>query len=485
MKYQKEPENAGDIEMKDLDKDNDDNRPEAVGSDTKTPFLGNEAPLPSDNSKKSTLKEIKNNLPKIIGSLIIFSLIILGIFLYFKKEKPNMTVIGINFGSLNSGYYIIKDSNIIGNYNMNYSDIILDEYGLKGLEIGYRAHIHSKNDLDKEKRIYFSNIKRYLVKDKRIDEEIILSDMPKQKEVTLSLIIEEYLNLLIENIKKNENILNINNKYLKWVITVPSIWKKENINIMEDILEDLEINNYEIISETDASSVGLFYEDNIKQALIQNKVYMLINIDLFNIDITINLVKDDKKNKIKELIPSLSYNSDINGSYSINEQIIDILEHVFGYEDIQDKINNDYDLWQKTLDDIENKKLLINENMVEELDILTKFSEGYKKYILKDIWSEDYQNYKIKHSKGKVMIPLSLLKDIIHSYSKKVIQEIDNIIGNLKEKVDIFIIGGEMAKSKILQDNIMRSYSKSHEILYLDDIEKTIMKGSAIYGLKN
>jgi hypothetical protein len=253
---------------------------------------------------------------------------------------------------------------------------------------------------------------------------------------------------------------------------------------MEDILEDLEINNYEIISETDASSVGLFYEDNIKQALIQNKVYMLINIDLFNIDITINLVKDEKKNKIKELIPSLSYNSDINGSYSINEQIIDILEHVFGYEDIQDKINNDYDLWQKTLDDIENKKLLINENMVEELDILTKFSEGYKKYILKDIWSEDYQNYKIKHSKGKVMIPLSLLKDIIHSYSKKVIQEIDNIIGNLKEKVDIFIIGGEMAKSKILQDNIMRSYSKSHEILYLDDIEKTIMKGSAIYGLK-
>ena len=145
MKYQKEPENAGDIEMKDLDKDNDDNRPEAVGSDTKTPFLGNEAPLPSDNSKKSTLKEIKNNLPKIIGSLIIFSLIILGIFLYFKKEKPNMTVIGINFGSLNTGYYIIKDSNIIGNYNMNYSDIILDEYGLKGLEIEYRTHIHYKN----------------------------------------------------------------------------------------------------------------------------------------------------------------------------------------------------------------------------------------------------------------------------------------------------------------------------------------------------
>ena len=130
------------------------------------------------------------------------------------------------------------------------------------------------------------------------------------------------------------------------------------------------------------------------------------------------------------------------------------------------------------------KDYTINENMVEELDILTQFSEGYKKYILKEIWSVDYQNYEVKHSKGKVMIPLSLLKNLIHSYCKKVIQEIDNIIGNLKEKVDIFIIGGEMSKSKILQDNIMRSYSKSYEILYLDDIEKTIMKGSAIYGLK-
>lgn len=482
MKRQKEPENAGDIEMKDLNNDNDDNRLEKP--DRKTPFLGNEAPPPSDNVKKDTLDTIKNNLPKIVGSLIIFGLIILGFVLYFKKEKPNMTVIGINFGSLNSGYYIIKDSNIMENYNMNYSDIILDEYGLKGLEFGYKAHIHSKNDLEKEKRIYFSNIKRYLVKDERIDEKTIFSDFPKQKEVTLNIIIEEYLNLLKEYIIKNENIKNINNKYLKWVITVPSIWSKENINIMEEILEDLEMDNSEIISETDASSVGVFYEENIKQALIENKVYMLINFDLFNIDITINKIKDDKKNKIKQLIPSLSYNSNINGSYSINEQILDILEHVFGYEDIQDKMNNNYDLWQKTLDDIENKKLIINENMVEELDILTEFSEGYKKYILKEIWSVDYQNYEIKHSKGKVMIPLSLLKDLIHSYCKKVIQEIDNIIGNLKEKVDIFIIGGEMSKSKILQDNIMRSYSKSHEILYLDDIEKTIMKGSAIYGLK-
>jgi len=230
----------------------------------------------------------------------------------------------------------------------------------------------------------FSNIKRYLVKDERIDEKTIFSDFPKQKEVTLNIIIEEYLNLLKEYIKKNENIKNINNKYLKWVITVPSIWSKENINIMEEMLEDLEMDNSEIISETDASSVGIFYDENIKQALIENKVYMLINFDLFNIDITINKVKDDKKNKIKQLIPSLSYNSNINGSYSINEQILDILEHVFGYEDIQDKMNNNYDLWQKTLDDIENKKLLINENMVEELDILTEFSEGYKKYILKE-----------------------------------------------------------------------------------------------------
>ena len=49
MKYRKEPENAGDIEMKDLNKENDDNILEKVGSDSKTPFLEKEAPPPSDN----------------------------------------------------------------------------------------------------------------------------------------------------------------------------------------------------------------------------------------------------------------------------------------------------------------------------------------------------------------------------------------------------------------------------------------------------
>ena len=38
-------------------------------------------------------------------------------------------------------------------------------------------------------------------------------------------------------------------------------------------------------------------------------------------------------------------------------------------------------------------------------------------------------------------------------------------------------------KIKLLFSNI--SLEKLYEILYLDDIEKTIMKGSAIYGLKN
>lgn len=479
MKHQQRPQNPGDIELEDLNQDNENNR---IEQNNKSPLLEEGAPPVAE--EETNLDKSKSNLPKIIGGLIIFGLIILGLVLYFKKDNQIRTVIGINFGSLNSGYYIIKDKNIsLGSYNMNYSDIILDEYGLKGLEIGYRAHIHSKNDLEKEKRIYFSNIKRYLVSDERIDEKIIFSDAPKEKIVNLSIIVEEYLNLLKENIKKNERIKN--SQSIKWVITIPSIWTEVNINIMKEILEDLEMDNYEIISEADASSVGIFYEKNIKQALTKNKVYMLINLDLFNIDININKVIDTKKNKTQKLRPSLSYNSNINRSYSINEEIIDILEHAFGYKDIQDKINNDYDIWQKTLDDIEYKKLLINENMVEELDILTEFSKMNGKYLLEDNWPVDYRKYKINLSKGKVSIPLRLLKDIIHSYCKKVIQEIDNLIGKLKQKVNIIIIGGEFSKSKILQDNINRSYSKSHKVLYLDDIEKTIMKGSAIYGLKN
>lgn len=479
------------IELKDINKDEEDDKTDKI-IPGETPYkenlINNSGTAPpifeiENNKKNDILNCSKKNL--IIILIILFTISLISFFLLFsKKNIINETVIGLYFGSLNSGYYIIKNKNLsLSNCIMNYSDIILDEYGFRGLEYGYKAHIHSKNDLKNEKRIYFSNIKKYLLTNESLENKTILSDAPQGKEIPLSTILEEYFNLLKKTIKKNENIRNINSKNTKWIIAIPTIWGEDNKAFLKDILEDLDMENFEFISEADAASMGVFYEEKIKEFLVRNKAYMLVNIDLFNIEIIVNKILD-KKNNLRQLMPNMIYN-DHNGSYIINEEILNILEQIFGYEDINDKKNNDYDKWQITLDDIEKKKLLINDNMVEDLDIVTEFSQGYKKYMLKDIWSSDYQNYKINHSKGKVFIPLDILNKLIYKISQNLILEIENLIKKINEKIDIIIITGEFSKSNVLQKNLIRNFEKSsYKLFFLDDIEKTIIKGATIYGFK-
>ena len=477
------PEEEG-IELKDMNED--DNNEKNIP--LKTPLRENLINNSGDNSKNINGKKSLINFSKKNIIIIGITLFAIGLIIFFLMSSKGIiidkAVIGLNLGSMNSGYYVIKNNNIsLNNSHMNFSDLILDEYGFKGLEYGYNAHLFSKNDLKSENRIYFSNIKKYLLKNDILETKNITADFPYGKEVPLKIIIKEYLNVLKTNILKDESIKNIDNKDIRWIITLPSILNKENQKFMKDIIKDLDMKNYEIISESDAASLGIFYDENIKEFLIKDKAYMIINIDLFNTEIIINKILDDKYN-LRELIPSSTYTNDNNGSYFINGEIINILEHVFGPEDINDKKNNDYDNWQITLDDIEKKKLSINDNMSEDLDIITEFSKGYKKYILQNVWDIDYQNYKIKNEKGKVFIPLEYLKKLIHDMSNNIIEEAEYLIKSIDEKIDLIIVTGEFSQSKVFQNNLIRNFGKSYNLLFLDDFEKTIMKGAAIYGFK-
>lgn len=242
--------------------------------------------------KNISFKSFINKYKTYIITFLVFIFICLIILIITKiSQNTKITVIGLYFGSLNTGYYIIKDSNkSLTSINIDCSDLILDEYGLKGLEFGNKTLSHKKEDFPKEKRLYFSNFKKFLIHKKSIDKILINPDFPKNKNITLIRVIKEYLDLLKDNIKENKVL---KTQEIKWVITVPDIWDKKNKEILKDIAYDIDMNKIDIISENKAALLGIL---NNTEYSNKNKVYMLVNIDLFNIDININKIIDNKNN---------------------------------------------------------------------------------------------------------------------------------------------------------------------------------------------
>ena len=478
------------IELNDINDNNNLNEKFIRKKPGETPFNSSDidtAPVAGElEIKNKPFKSFINKNKTRIITILVFLILCLFYLIVRKISKDKkITVIGLYFGSINSGYYIIKDSNkSLTSLNIDYSDLILDEYGLKGLEYGNKTLSHKKEDLPKEKRLYFSNFKKYLIHNESIDKILINADYPKNKNVTLIRVIKEYLDLLKDNIKENKNL---KTQDIKWVITVPDIWDNNNKQILQNIAYDIDINKIDIISETNAALLGILNNNNNEYSN-KNKVYMIINIDLFNMDINVNKVIDNNNN-LKQLTHSINYPY---GTHLINEKILDIIEYIYEKKDINDAIKQ-YDIWKITLDDIENKIKIIDDNMDGYLEIKADFNKNYLKYIVPNIplvkefvnyGTDKYQGYEIRHAKGKIMIPYKLIYKIINDNVLNIVEKnIENIINNLKEKIDSIIVMGEFCKSKILK-NLIKNKFNNYDILFLEEYEKTIMKGASLYGLR-
>ena len=424
---------------------------------------------------------IKNNESR-IATMILFVILCLVAFLIdkFSKSLKIFTVVGVYFGSKNSGYYIIKDSNLSSIYtNINYSEIILDEYGLKGLEYGDKAHNHSKVVLEKEKRLYFYNFKKYLIQNENLEKAIISPDIPKNHNTTLIRVIKEYLDLFKNTIKKNKQLRNLDKK---WVVTIPDFWKKKNIDVLKDAVKniDIDMENIETISESHAVLLGsdIFNQNKINN-LYNNKIFMVINADLYNTDINVYKTISNGKNSI-ELIASKNYPYGYN---KINDKILDIVENSFEVKDIN-KAKDNFDVWKLTLDDIENKIKLVKDNMTDNLEIRADFSlDYYWMYRFKQSYTRKYENYEIKDIKGKVFIPGELVKKIINENILNILSDINNIFNQIRESIDYIIVMGEFSKSNILKNTLIKKFDNI-KIQFIDNYEKVIMKGAALYGLE-
>ena len=397
-------------------------------------------------------------------------------------EDKNKIIIGLDFGSTQSGYQIFYDSKIDFEGDEAQSiittELIFDLYFKKGLSIGIEAKNYPKENIESEKKLYFTKFKRNL--DPKNKNIMANSTIPIGGQLENDIVIKEFLILMKEHIIENVGGINyINIKDIKWILTVPPLWDENAKNKMIELAMKAEMRNVEIALEPEVASLAIFYEKNIGESLFKpQKSFLIVDMGGLTVDFTAMKILDENHN-LEQLLEPVSFAL---GSNFINEEIINIIETAYGKEKLDKVKKTNYKLWEKTLDEIEEKKKIIGVGDSVNFNISINFNEK-KCGFWRDNCKCKYNDIEIPYTSTHISIPNHLVLKIINDLGDKIINKIKQKI-NSKIDFDYVVITGGFSQNKILEKRLNDSLKSQIDLIFLTEPEKTVMKGAAIYGIK-
>ena len=451
------------------------------------------------------MNKIKNNIfkNKCLYYFFAFVIIIFGYLIYLYLQKFNYSnnitnkknslsefniIIGIDFGSNKSGYYIIFNSpdtqDII--YNEISTQIILNKTNNASLYIGEKAFDYLKTNKYNENISYFTSFKKYL-EPKRYNN-LVKSDYPGE-EIELNIVIRNFIGKMKEEIedkiKERKKEYNIND--IKWIISISPLWNIIGKNIIEDVAKNIGMINLDIILEPQAASLSIFKEDNkiIQNFLKKDKTFLIVDIGEYTVDFSANRILEN--NNLEQLMNPIGM---VNGSSLINEKIFDIFKKFVGERKIKDK---NYLVIKTILDYIEDKKKGINLNATGNLTldikpyrIFCKSIFGHIKNLFvetPDICPKIIDGMNLTYDNNLLIIPNKYILEIINQYITNVISSMEHILSKLIH-IDLIVFTGGFSNNNIFRERI-EEYKKGHnfEIIFMKEPQLSVMKGAALFGL--
>ena len=398
--------------------------------------------------------------------------------------KNDEIIIGVDFGSTQSGYQIFYNSEIGLENNENNkiitTELIFDLYFKKGLSIGEQAKYFPKENIEKENKLYFAQFKRNL--DPKIKSNMANASIPVGGQLENDIVIMEFLRLMKDYIINNVEKINYSNiKDVKWVLTVPPLWDDSAKKKMKEIAKKAEMSNVQIALEPEVASLAIFYDKNMKKELLKpGTSFLIVDMGGYTVDFTAMKILDENKN-LEQLLKPVSFTF---GSNLINAKIIEIIEKAYNKDKLEKVKKTNYRLWEKTLDEIEEKKKEINNNEAKNFRISINFNEGKC-----STWSDNcilkYNDIDIPYTSQYIDIPGNLVLDIINDLTNKIVDKIKDKILESTEQINLIILTGGFSNNIILREKI-NNYLKSSfkQKVFLDEPEKTVMKGAALFGIK-
>ena len=405
------------------------------------------------------------------------------------NRKNENLIIGIKFGNINSWYsynFGKNISNIILKNQLS-SELELNKYNKKGSKYSHKASVslmNYKSD-ELEKIIFIRGFKTLLyenyngTEEKALDNDnIIFYQYNNDNNEDKLNIIKEYFQFL-----KNEIIAEITKKnqknFIKWILAIPQNINQFEKQLIKNITTDLEMYNLDLIYESEAASLAMYYDKLIPESAKQkNQIFMLIDAGGYSIDITLYKIIDTNGG-LKQLTQTQSLKL---GILDISSKIINILKEIFGKDALNKIKKNEPGQWIKILNDI--KKIIEYSNNINGIDI-------YKmdNYFGKNDGNFTFKNKTIKVNNININFPLSLSGQIIFDNMNLINEKINDIIKYINQEkkisIDNIIITGGLSRNRIFKEKIKSNFNNKtfDNIYYLSYGANPISKGAVIYGI--
>lgn len=418
---------------------------------------------------------------------------------YKKEENLNDIIIGIDFGSINTGYsYTIrakKDSNqlpiIISESTPN--EIEISRVKHKGLKYSYKASISLGNYRyqELEQINFIKGIKNLMYMDKYNNDNLCFA-YPNNciDKINIKNVIKEYLSMIKTNIlnkiKNGKKPIDTND--IKWVMSIPKSWNEFQKQIILNSALESGLLNVSFIYETEAACLSIYRDNGFSDDFTKRKTkFILIDIGGINTQFS---VFEINATAIKKIIPIKNNIAANTGFLNIVEKIIKVLEESLGKKNIDKVKKEEPGSWLRILKDI-NKAIenTYRKNGIEIFDIYIPFSfRGQYEY--KYETESGLKKYIIKYDSYNLIFPSGLIGDFIIGSINKILNNINLIIDEMNSKrigINNLVITGGFSKNKIIQNEIKNYFIENEymNIYYLSSNENAISKGGVYYGLDN
>ena len=396
------------------------------------------------------------------------------------ENNPNENlIIGINFGNLYSSYSYSFDKNIskIISEKKESTELELSKENKKGLKFSQKASVSLMNyKLDELKKIIFlKGFKTLLYEDENYNE--FFYQYNNDNNMNRTNIFIQYFNLLKSQILSEINKQN-KNSFIKWVLAIPENIKQFEKQLIKNITTELEMYNINIIYESEAASMAMFYDKMIPISVKQkNKVFMLIDAGGYSIDITVYKFIDEN-GTIEQIKKTKSLNL---GLFDINNKIVNSFKEILGKNIIDNIKKNKPGEYIKLINEI--NKIIENTYNINGIEI----------YEMNNLYGEKegnftYKNNLIEVNKIKIKFPLSLSGNIISENMDLINEKINSIINDIKSEkklnINNIIVTGGLSKNKIFRDKLLSNFNETEDFIhYLSSYENVISKGAVIYGI--
>ena len=441
-------------------------------------------------------KKSKFNTILTLFSLFIFIISIIIYFIFFLKAKkynnshPDILDelnVSIDFGNYKSSYaYKFGKSNkiIYGQKRSVPSIVILNKDNLKGKNFGQKSisSIANYDENEMSKIIYKNNLKLLLNNITNITNgEQYLID---------SKAVIEYLKLFSDEIMEEINSYGYkyNKENINWIITAPRIWDDYSKMNLINFAKEAGMYNAKLALESEVASLSIFNDKILDEKLKKNgKIFLLIDLGDYTIDITLNEIVKDNRIKILSMPMGESL-----GSMNINNDLMEIIENIFGKDVINKAKESQFDEYLQTLKDLGDLKKKYKKNSTEYYEVYAKFERKKSftdkikhsfKHIINYIMRKKnydiyiYDNCTIKIDENKIFLPDELIGKIIQKRVSEIINYIKFKI-NIRKKYDYIILTGGYSNNGILIEEFRKNFKNVH---ILSNQEYSVLEGSLNY----